>query len=196
MTKKDFFALVKRAEGYAHPNMEGPVVRYYHNPLDRYGNGLHQTVLEAYTMRFVVYTPKQGDLHKVDGIAKKYREMCLRAVAKYQRWLDEHNAKQAEAVRDLWKRACSDHLKPSRLLRLAIGLAAPEADDSVHLESCSQCRSVFGAIRWAQRKTTPCPRHGSTEGRHLLDQVAAKWTKVTRLLGCFSRRILGTFSFI
>jgi len=62
-----------------------------------------------------------------------------------------------DVVRELWQRACSMHLKPSRLLRLAMGLAAPEVEESDHLESCSQCRSVFKQHQVGSAEVGPVP---------------------------------------
>ena len=46
-------------------------------------------------------------------------------------------------VRELWERAFLEHLMPSRLFRLAVGLALPESTESDHLASCTRCQDVI-----------------------------------------------------
>jgi hypoxanthine-guanine phosphoribosyltransferase len=52
-----------------------------------------------------------------------------------------------EAVHALWQWACSEHIQPSHLFRLALGLAAPLLEDADHLACCAKCWSVFERYR-------------------------------------------------
>src|SRR5437763_1788041 len=49
--------------------------------------------------------------------------------------------------RALWKRVFAEHLQPSRLFRLAMGLAGQLPEDAQHLAACSECRSVYQRYR-------------------------------------------------
>jgi len=49
-----------------------------------------------------------------------------------------------------WQRYCAQHIRPSRLLRLAVGLSNACPDETTHLEWCDQCRSVYRRYQSAE----------------------------------------------
>lgn len=51
------------------------------------------------------------------------------------------------AIEALWKRYCEEHLQPSRLFKMAVGLSVPDADERSHIESCDRCRAAFEQYR-------------------------------------------------
>src|SRR5438552_3458744 len=59
---------------------------------------------------------------------------------------DVSNVSEDE-LRALWQQAFAEHLPPSRLFRLAMGLATQLPEDAQHLAACSQCRSVYQRYR-------------------------------------------------
>jgi hypothetical protein len=52
-----------------------------------------------------------------------------------------------EAVNIIWQQCCKEHIRPSRLFRLAVMLAEPVPEESNHLEWCNQCRAAFDRYR-------------------------------------------------
>jgi hypothetical protein len=48
-----------------------------------------------------------------------------------------------------WERYCQEHLQPSLLFKLAVGLSVPDAEQRSHIESCERCRTAFDTYREA-----------------------------------------------
>lgn len=110
-----------------------------------------------------------------------------------------------DAVDILWNDYCKQHLQPSRLFRLAVGLSIPDKEEQNHIEWCDRCRLAFERYRSAEvgccgtaelrpgtpervNRTSTAAKNGHQWTLPLVDMVAAaRGTAVPDLLRQYIR---------
>jgi hypothetical protein len=53
----------------------------------------------------------------------------------------------ADSVDAAWQRFCLEHIQPSAIFSIAVGIRTPTYEERNHLEKCMRCRSALHRYR-------------------------------------------------